>query len=188
MNRISRLAIGISSLMCGSVSAAIPLYDVVVAKDGSGDFTSVQQAIDAAPQNNQQYVIYIRKGIYPERLNITRNNLYLIGEDRDRTIITASFANGTLDANGVRTGTAGSRTVYVNALDFKARTVTIENGFDFNANQAKDANDPTKLRDTQAVALMVAQKADRAQFKDVNLVGYQDTLYLRGGVACLKNP
>ncbi|WP_238787767.1 pectinesterase family protein [Vibrio furnissii] len=181
MNRISRLAIGISSLMCGSVSAAIPLYDVVVAKDGSGDFTSVQQAIDAAPQNNQQYVIYIRKGIYPERLNITRNNLYLIGEDRDRTIITASFANGTLDANGVRTGTAGSRTVYVNALDFKARTVTIENGFDFNANQAKDANDPTKLRDTQAVALMVAQKADRAQFKDVNLVGYQDTLYLRGG-------
>ncbi|WGY45473.1 pectinesterase family protein [Vibrio sp. ABG19] len=180
MNRY-QIALGVSALLYGGGLMAVPLYDVVVAQDGSGDFISVQQAIDAAPRDNQQFVIYIRNGVYKERLNISRDRLYLIGEDREHTIITASYANGTLDKNGVRMGTSGSRTVYVDANDFKARTLTIENGFDFIANQAKSDDDPSKLQHTQAVALMVSRTADRAQFKDVNLVGYQDTLYLRGG-------
>ncbi|RNM15327.1 pectinesterase A, partial [Dickeya undicola] len=48
-------------------------------------------------------------------------------------------------------------------------------------NQAKSDSDSTKIKDTQAVALYVTKSGDRAYFKDVSLVGYQDTLYVSGG-------
>ncbi|MEI8635093.1 pectinesterase family protein [Vibrio sp. PP-XX7] len=45
----------------------------------------------------------------------------------------------------------------------------------------KSDEDPTKLKHTQAVALLVSHYGDRAQFKDVRLVSYHDTLYLYAG-------
>ncbi|WP_432454235.1 pectinesterase family protein [Agarivorans sp. QJM3NY_29] len=173
------LSIGV--MLYASSAFSLPLYDVVVALDGSADFQSVQQAIDSAPSDGSPYVIYIRNGQYQEKLEIKRDNIYLIGEDRDKTIITATTANSMLKPNGKKFGTTGSRTVNVDAKDFSARSLTIENGFDFPANQAKSADDPTRQRGTQAVALYVGKKGERVQFKDVNLRSYQDTLYLRGG-------
>ncbi|WP_217554909.1 pectinesterase family protein [Vibrio metschnikovii] len=181
MNRLSQLASAISTLVYGCALMAQPLYHVVVDQSGNGDFTSIQAAINHAPAGDSPYVVYIRNGVYQEKLSIDRHHVYLIGEDRDRTIITATTANGTLDDQGKKFGTSGSRTVLINAHDFKARSLTIENGFDFIENQAKRDDDPSKLHDTQAVALLIAKNADRAQFKNVSLKSYQDTLYLRGG-------
>ncbi|MEI8635092.1 pectinesterase family protein [Vibrio sp. PP-XX7] len=65
-------------------------------------------------------MIYIRKGIYHERFEINRPHVYLIGEDRDQTIITASTANGMLDELGRKFATFGSRTLSINAPDFQA--------------------------------------------------------------------
>ncbi len=59
--------------------------------------------------------------------------------------------------------------------------MTIRNDFDFPANQAKAEGDPTKLKDTQAVALLLAEKSDKARFRQVKLEGYQDTLYSKTG-------
>jgi len=182
MNKYIVKGMTIGGLFYACSVFSLPLYDVVVSLDGKGDFQSIQQAIDSAPADESSYVIYIRNGIYKEKLEVDRNKIYLIGEDRDRTIITATTANSMInDATGKKFGTFGSRTVSINAHDFSARSLTIENGFDFPANQAKSADDPSRQRGTQAVALLVAHKGDRAQFKDVKLTSYQDTLYLRAG-------
>ncbi|MCE0496047.1 pectinesterase family protein [Vibrio salinus] len=157
------------------------LYDVVVSLDGSGDYRSVTEALANAPQDDAPYVIFIRKGEYHERFEVTRPRVSLIGESCEDTIITSSVANGMLDSQGRKFATFGSRTVSINAPDFSARSLTICNGFDFPANQAKANTDPTRLRHTQAVALLIASHGDRVQLKDVRLISYHDTLYLYAG-------
>lgn len=181
MNKSVINGLGIAAVLYLSSASAASLYDVKVSPDGSADYASIQQAIDSAPKNEQPYVIYIQNGTYQEKLHITRPNIYLIGEDRDKTIITATTANSMLDEQGKKFGTFGSRTVAIDAKGFSARSLTIENGFDFPANQRKAKDDPTRQRGTQAVALLISHNGDKAQFKDVNLSSYQDTLYVRAG-------
>ena len=65
---------------------AIEKANIIVAPDGSGQFKSIQEAINSVPQdNNQNVIILIRKGIYHEKLYITRSYITLVGEDRDST-------------------------------------------------------------------------------------------------------
>jgi pectinesterase len=65
--------------------------DVVVAQDGSGDYTTITEAIDNNPNDGSDYVIFIRNGTYDEKLFITENRITLLGEDRDSTIITQAI-------------------------------------------------------------------------------------------------
>ncbi|MEH0740646.1 pectin esterase [Vibrio cholerae] len=183
MNRLVILGIGATSALHIATACSAVLYDVRVAPDGSADFTTISQAIAQAPDDHSPYVIYIENGRYPEKLHITRPNLTLIGQDRDKTIITATTANSMVDENGKKFGTFGSRTVSVDAADFQARSLTIENGFDFPQNQKKAKDDPSRQNGTQAVALLISHQGDRAQFRDVSVNSYQDTLYSRAGRA-----
>jgi pectinesterase len=62
--------------------------DIIVAQDGSGNFTSIQSAINSLPRDNpHKTIILIRNGTYREKIFITRSNLVLVGEDRDSTRI-----------------------------------------------------------------------------------------------------
>jgi pectinesterase len=62
--------------------------DIVVAKDGSGNYMNIQEAINSVPiDNKQNVIIFIRKGIYKEKIYITRSYITLVGEDRDSTKI-----------------------------------------------------------------------------------------------------
>jgi pectinesterase len=62
--------------------------DIIVAKDGSGDFITVQAAIDAVSKNNDALkIILIKSGVYVEKLVIRKNFIALVGEDRDSTRI-----------------------------------------------------------------------------------------------------
>ncbi|MGM0474566.1 MAG: pectinesterase family protein [Bacteroidota bacterium] len=66
-------------------------YDFVVARDGSGDFITVQEAIDAVPHlRKERTTIYISKGVYREKLILssTKTNVSFIGENVERTVIT----------------------------------------------------------------------------------------------------
>ena len=78
-------------------------------------------------------------------------------------------------------GTSGSASVTVSANNFAAENLTIENGFDYPSNFAKAADDPTKLADPQAVALKTDTGSDKALFKNVKFIGYQDTLFANSG-------
>lgn len=67
--------------------------DVVVAKDGSGKYKTVQEAVDAAPDGGKsRYVIYVRKGVYKENLEVgkKKRELMIVGDGMDATVITGS--------------------------------------------------------------------------------------------------
>lgn len=67
--------------------------DAVVAQDGSGDYTSVGAAVEAAPSESEsRYVIYVKKGVYMENVEVNKKkwNLMLVGDGIDQTIISGS--------------------------------------------------------------------------------------------------
>ncbi|KAM3254015.1 hypothetical protein ACQJBY_047871 [Aegilops geniculata] len=133
--------------------------NAVVAKDGSGGFTTVSAAVAAAPTNSKsRYVIYIKAGAYMENVEVGKNhkNLMFIGDGMGKTVIKASL--NVVDGST----TFRSATVAVVGSNFLARDLTIEN-----------AAGPSKH---QAVALRVG--ADLSAFYRCSFVGYQDTLYV----------
>jgi pectinesterase len=74
--------------LCWSQIRAGENAAVVVAQDGTGKYRSIQQALDAVPPDHKQLIIiFVKNGIYNEKLFITRNNIALVGEDRDSTRI-----------------------------------------------------------------------------------------------------
>lgn len=139
-------------------------YDMVVAQDGSGDHVTIQSAIDAAKAfPPERIVIFIREGIYREKVTVHPWNPYLslIGENMDRTVITYADSFNSIDRD--RNSTFFTFTLQVLADDFIARNLTIRN-------EAGPVG--------QAVALHV--DADRIVFENCHLAGHQDTLYVAG--------
>ncbi|KAG2304863.1 hypothetical protein Bca52824_033514 [Brassica carinata] len=132
--------------------------DLVIAKDGSGDFLTVNEAVAAAPENSQtRFVIYVKGGIYSEIVQIEHNktNITIVGDGQDSTIIT-----GNLNAkDGIKT--FYSATLAVNGDDFMAQHFCVQN----TAGPAKG----------QAVALRVS--GDRSIIHRCRIESYQDTLY-----------
>ena len=140
-------------------------YDFVVAQDGSGDFFTVQEAINAVPdfRKNVRTTILVRKGDYKEKVVIPESkiNISLIGQDG--AVITYDDYANKPNVFGENKGTSGSSTCYIYAPDFYAENITF-------ANSAGPVG--------QAVACFVS--GDRAFFKNCRFLGYQDTLYTYG--------
>jgi pectinesterase len=153
-----------------SVRAATTL---TVAKDGSGQYTSVQAAVNAVPANNaSRVVIAVKPGTYRETVKIPSNKPHVTlqgtGASRKDTVIVYNNASGTPKPDGSGTyGTGGSATVAVEADDFQARNLSITNDFDEAAHQ-----DIAQ----QAVALRTA--SDKVFLDGVIVTGDQDTLLL----------
>jgi len=76
-------------LLTIDVKANQPVYpDFIVAQDGSGNFRTIREALDSIPFNHEKrFVIYIKNGLYNEKLFIDKSNIALIGEDREKTRI-----------------------------------------------------------------------------------------------------
>jgi autotransporter-associated beta strand protein len=146
--------------------------DFVVALDGSGDFTKIQEAIDAVPSNSERrVVVYIKRGLYnTEKLIIPGNkkNITFIGESREETIISyhifdcsagkcpeSDAAKWTGD--NIRT----SATLTIMGDGFRAENLTIQN---------------TAGPVGQALAITV--QADKVVFINCDFKSYQDTIYL----------
>lgn len=149
---------------------------------GPGAHSSVGDAIAAAPANERPWSVLIMPGRWREKLSITRPNVALIGQDRDTCVLTYDDASRTPAADGHTVGTSGSFSVAVRAPGFSARSLTIENAFDYNAAaQAAAAGDQQAAGGLQAVALMLADGADRCWFEDCAITGHQDTLFTNAG-------
>lgn len=139
--------------------------DYVVAADGSGDFLTVQEAIDAISDDNpKRIVVYIRNGGYKEKILVpeSKTNITLIGQNVDSTILTYDDYNGRI-VGGDTLGTSDSYSFALEADDFLAMNITIRNS-------AGDVG--------QAVALRT--RGDRQSFLHCRLSGYQDTYYTYG--------
>lgn len=145
-------------------------------------YRTVAAALAAAPRRSPTpHVILIRKGRYYEKLSVEKANIEFRGEHRDSTILTYDAAAGQRDAQGREWTTPGSATLRIAAPGFRLSNMTVENGFDYMANYRKPAGDPSKLVGSQGVAVHLDAGSDRAQFRDCNLVGHQDTLFPNAG-------
>jgi pectate lyase len=166
-----RSSIGTSTAATTAAAAATTL---TVAKDGSGQYSTVQAAVNAVPTNNaSRVVIAVKPGTYRELVKVPSNKPHVTiqgtGGSRKDTVIVYNNASGTQKPDGSGTyGTGGSATVAVEADDFQARNLTITNDFDEAANQS--------LSGHQAVALRTA--ADKVFLDSVIVNGDQDTLLL----------
>jgi len=96
--------------------------DFIVAGDGSGDFKTVQEAINAVPDfRKQRTTIFIKNGVYKEKLVLpaSKNNVTFIGEDKLKTIITNDDYASKLNQFGEQMGTTGSSGFFVFGNDYR---------------------------------------------------------------------
>lgn len=204
LNRRSLLAISAASALstvlggCASMLFSSTDYDIVVDARHKGlpgemvggrpTYKSVQAALDSLPvYATKSRRIFIRSGRYYEKLVIDKAFVSLIGEDRRDTLLSFDAYSGQQKPDGSgKWGTWACATLIVRAPDFSAENLSIENGYDYPTNDVKDAKDPTRTNDPQAVALMTDAGSDRALFRRVNISGHQDTLFANAGRAVFQ--
>ncbi len=143
-----------------------PYITIIVAQDGSGQFTSIQKAItsirDLGPG---EALVRIKAGTYHEKIVIpsSKHKITLQGEGKENTIITNDDYSGKPDILNEKMTTFNSYTLLVMSDDIKILNLTIQNA---SCNQG------------QAVALHV--EGDRFIIKDSKISGCQDTVYTGG--------
>jgi len=136
-------------------------YVFTVAKDGSGDYTYIQDAIDAMRVYPlARITLYIKNGVYNEKIELpaTNTDVSFIGESVDKTIITFNDYSGRGKLN-----TFTSYTAKISGARFSAANITFVN-----------AAGPVG----QALALYV--DADKAVFTNCRFIGNQDTIFASG--------
>ncbi|WP_347840327.1 pectinesterase family protein [uncultured Draconibacterium sp.] len=141
-------------------------WDFVVAKDGSGDFKTVQEAIDAVPDfRKNRTSIFIKKGTYKEKLVLptSKTQVSFVGEDLEKTILTYDDYASKKNCFGEELGTTGSSSFFIFGEGFTADNVTFEN-----------SAGPVG----QAVAVRI--ESDKVAFTNCRFLGNQDTLYPHG--------
>jgi polygalacturonase len=145
-----------------SASPAPPVDNTLfVAADGTGDFYSIQQALDVAPADGA--TLLIAPGTYRETISITKPNIELRGSnvDASKTVIVFDKSAGTSG------GTLHSATAEIRGDNFRAENLTFANDWNATHTQVPVGS--------QALAVLVT--ADKAIFNNVRFLGNQDTLY-----------
>ena len=133
--------------------------DIIVSQDGSGDYETIQEAIDAVTDNNSsRTVVFIRNGVYYEKVIVpyTKINITLIGEDVDSTIITYDDNPATTSGNSF-----GTHSVSSEADNFCAINITFENS-------SGDVGQ----------ALAYSADGDKQMFYHCRFLGWQDTYFI----------
>ena len=137
---------------------------MIVAYDGSGDFKTIQEAIDSIQKENTSPItIHIKSGVYKEKLHIEVPFITLKGEDPTSTIITYNDYAEKYLSNGEQYGTFRSYTAFIGAPNSTFENLTFENS--------------SGLGSVVGQALAVYADADRIFFKNCRLLGHQDTLF-----------
>jgi pectinesterase len=141
---------------------------ITVDINGTGDFNSIQQAIDSVPQdNNERVVVLIKPGFYKQRVIIPKSKSFITlrGEDPCNTIISYNLNAQMMRPDGLRTYGADCATFVVRgASDIILENLTIENTFG-----------PSP----QAQAVKLA--CERAVVVNCRFLGGQDTLFTHSG-------
>lgn len=162
---IAKLAVQAIADKISDLAKHVQYHDFVVAKDGSGDFFNVQDAINAVPdfRKSIRTTILVRKGSYKEKLIVpaSKINVSLIGETD--AVLTYDDYAAKPNTFGENKGTSGSSSCYIYGDDFSAENIIFEN-----------SSGPVG----QAVACFI--DGDRAYFKKCRFLGFQDTLYTYG--------
>jgi pectinesterase len=144
-----------------------PARKIIVAADGSGQYTTVQAAVDTVkPNNTIPTTIFIRPGTYKERIVVPQGKRYVRfeGQDAEKTVLTFDLHANIPDPNGKPIGTFRTPTVFIEAENFSAKNITFAN-----------------TAGPKGQALAIAVLADRAAFYNCRFLGWQDTLLAQTG-------
>jgi len=136
----------------------------VVAQDGTGNFTTVQAALNAVPAKNKKPVtIFIKNGTYKEKvlLDSTKHFVTLVGEDKFKTVLTYNDHTGKISPSGETINTRTSWSFKILADNFTAKNITFQNDAGFTAGQA----------------VAVESDGDKAIFQNCRFIGNQDVLF-----------
>ncbi len=148
---------------------------------------AIQHALDQAPKDASPWIIFIPAGNYYEKITILRDNVTLIGEGKKSRLYFDAYAGQEkVDASG-SWGTSGSATLTILGKNFTAKNLSVENSFDYPSNDRLEKDDPKKIKGTQAVAIKIDASSDKVLFDNVDIIGFQDTLYVNGGRSVFIN-
>jgi pectinesterase len=153
-----------------SAQAADLKADVVVALDGSGNYTSLQEAISSAPMRTDasqpRWVIRVKPGTYQERIYVQRErgHMRIVGDDAEKTVIAFNVHANLPGPDGKPLGTFRTPTVQIDGDGMVWENITL-------ANTAGPVG--------QALALRA--DGDRLEFRRVRFLGWQDTVLLNRG-------
>lgn len=156
------------------------VFHAIVAKDGSGNFTTVQSAINAVPENlNTPWLIFIKNGSYEEQVIIPKSRPYirLIGQDKERTIIHLKLNVGGKPDSKTKDLTFWMHSVHNPQSDvsqFEGAVVNI-NASDFYSENISYVNDWGVDAQNGPQALALKTKADRIAFNNCKFRSFQDT-------------
>ncbi len=134
------------------------VYDCIIAADGSGDYASIQEAVDAAPADRiKPWLIFVKNGEYKGHVNIPANKpmLHFIGQDRDKAVILDDRTSGPYS-----TSDGATITIYSNDCLFE--NITLENSHGH-------------IQQSGPQALALNTSGDRTIFNNVAMLSYQDT-------------
>jgi len=145
--------------------------DIIVAQDGTGDYMTIQEAIDAAPDYSHAKIttIHIKAGTYKEMVTIPHNKfrLHITGEGAGKTVITwDKYAEKFWPDTQDKIGTSGSATLYIHSSYVTVEDLSVVNS----SGEGKEIG--------QAVAVFT--NGDFIFFNNCSLIGNQDTLYTYG--------
>jgi pectinesterase len=157
-------------LLAATALAAPVKPDAVVAADGSGDFTSLQEAISKAPMKTDpatpRWVILVKPGTYRERIYVQRErgNIHVLGEDAATTTVAYDLNANLPGPDGKPIGTFRTPTVQIDGDGMLWENITL-------ANTAGPVG--------QALALRA--DGDRLEFRRCRFLGWQDTILVNRG-------
>ncbi len=161
---MNRILLSVCIMAAQAVCAAASATTFVVAKDGSGDFRTVQEAVNAVPDylRDGGIDIYVKPGIYREKVIIppTKERIHMYGDDALTTVISWDDYAARPGSTGAPMGTGATGTIYFMADDFLAENISFEN---------------TAGEVGQACAAVI--DADRVAFRGCRFLGNQDTIY-----------
>ena len=175
---VARGARKLAEFTCEEIKKSLPEiaghlvhYDIVVDKNGFGDYFTIQEAINAFPDYSHEKIttILVREGVYKEMVTIPHNKfrIKISGQGADKTVLTYDkYAEKLWPDSNFKMGTSGSATIYMHSSYVTIEDMTIENS----AGEGKEIG--------QAVAVFT--DGDFLFFHRCRLIGNQDTLYTYG--------
>ena len=151
------------------------VFDAVVAQDGTGNYKTVQEAIDAAPTGRiSPWLIFVKNGTYEELVTIPENKpfIHLIGQDKEKTVVCYWINNGGTNDIGweYSTNNPNSKTygkqgvVQVNSTDFYTENISYIDSYGVE-------------RQAGPMGLAMSSRNDRQAFNNCQFRSYQDTWY-----------
>jgi pectinesterase len=165
----------LAALVTVTAKVSIAQTNIVVAADGSGQFKTVQEAINAVPQTTRfdnPAIIHVKPGVYKELIYVQHEKrfVHLVGEDPQKTILTYNLNANIIGTDGKPIGTFRTPSTFIDADDFTVENITFEN---------------TAGPVGQALAIRV--DGDRVVFRNCRFLGWQDTILINRGRQYFEN-